>query len=331
MPFAASTPLSRGVDGKPGVRHAPTLINRAWGKSQFWDGRAPTLEAQVISPVTNPDEMGMTTDGVVQKIRGIKGYAPLFAAAFGDSAITFDRIAKAIATFERTIVSGNSALRPLPCRRQVGADQSSRRMAWISSTRKVNAPNATPGRTSPTRNSPTWEWAWTGSIPIRAATPLQRSAAISANSKCPLCATLPIAPPTCTTAASKPLAEVLDLYAKGGLPNPHLDTRLTPFYMDEETTRSAGFPRCAQRRRLAEHHPARRVPAMTRVPRGAAVSQDQIKRQWGIVALTLRSAQKHGTGVPPVIRHGSRRRWHVNVAPTLRSARVRRAGHEAGQ
>ena len=52
--------------------------------------------------------MGMTTDGVVQKIRSIKGYAPLFAAAFGDSAITFDRIAKAIATFERTIVSGNS-------------------------------------------------------------------------------------------------------------------------------------------------------------------------------------------------------------------------------
>ena len=52
--------------------------------------------------------MGMTTDGVVQKIRSIKGYAPLFAAAFGDSAITYDRITKAIATFERTIVSGNS-------------------------------------------------------------------------------------------------------------------------------------------------------------------------------------------------------------------------------
>ena len=45
----------------------PTLINRAWGKSQFWDGRAPTLEAQMVFPITNPDEMGMTTDGVVQK------------------------------------------------------------------------------------------------------------------------------------------------------------------------------------------------------------------------------------------------------------------------
>ncbi len=59
-------------------RHTPTLINRAWGKSQFWDGRAPTLEAQVVSPITNPDEMGMTTDGVVQKIRNIKGYGAAF-------------------------------------------------------------------------------------------------------------------------------------------------------------------------------------------------------------------------------------------------------------
>jgi cytochrome c peroxidase len=107
--FAASTPLSRGVNGKSGVRHTPTLVNRAWGKSQFWDGRAATLESQVISPVTNLDEMGMTADQVVQRLRGIEDYGPLLAAAFGDGAITFERIAKAIATFERTVLSGNSA------------------------------------------------------------------------------------------------------------------------------------------------------------------------------------------------------------------------------
>ena len=89
--FAASTPLSRGVNGKPGVRHPPTLVNRAWGKSQFWDGRAPTLESQVIVPVTNPDEMGMTADQEVQRLRGIEGYAPLFAAAFGDDALPISR------------------------------------------------------------------------------------------------------------------------------------------------------------------------------------------------------------------------------------------------
>ena len=75
--FRAPSATSRPMPSRParrfpwawmasrGVRHAPTLINRAWGKSQFWDGRAPTLEAQIIVPITNPDEMGMTTDGVV--------------------------------------------------------------------------------------------------------------------------------------------------------------------------------------------------------------------------------------------------------------------------
>ena len=66
------------------------------------------MESQVIGPMANPDEMGMLADGVVQKLRDIKGYGPLFAAAFGDGAVTFDRIAQALATFERTIVSGNS-------------------------------------------------------------------------------------------------------------------------------------------------------------------------------------------------------------------------------
>ena len=231
------TPLSIGVDGKLEARRTPTLINRAWGKSQFWDGRAPTLEAQMVSPVTNPDEMGMTTDGVVQKVRGIKGYGPLFAAAFGDSAITYDRITKAIATFERTIVSGNSALRPLPGRRQDGADQAAEGRPGFLQQDRANAPSATPGRTLPTKNSPTWAWAWTAPIPTRAASMSPRNAATWGNSKRPRCATLPVRAPYMHDGSVKTLSEVLDLYAKGGLPNPHLDTRLAPFYLDEETKR----------------------------------------------------------------------------------------------
>jgi cytochrome c peroxidase len=72
----------------------PTLIPRAWGKWQFWDGRAPTLETQFAIPVTNPDEIGMTTEGVVQKVCSLKVYWPFFAAAFSDDAVIFDRIAK---------------------------------------------------------------------------------------------------------------------------------------------------------------------------------------------------------------------------------------------
>ena len=232
--FAGSTPLSRGVNGKPGVRHAPTLINRAWGKSQFWDGRAPTLESQVITPLTNPDEMGMTADHVVQRIRGIAGYAPFFAAAFGDSAITFERIAKAIATFERTILSGNSAYdRYLAGVKSALTKQQKDGLDFFNKKGECaechSGPNFTTekfanlgigmdqGNPDPGRENITKKRGDLGKFKV----PTLRDLAHRA--------------PYMHDGSVKTLGEVLDLYAKGGLPNPHLDTRLTPFYMDEQT------------------------------------------------------------------------------------------------
>src|SRR3954451_4113857 len=80
--FSGTEAFSAGVDGQPTGRHTPTLINRCWGKTEFWDGRALTSEAQAIIPITNPHEMGMAADGVVARLSNIKGYAPLFEAAF---------------------------------------------------------------------------------------------------------------------------------------------------------------------------------------------------------------------------------------------------------
>jgi len=106
--FTDGAPVSTGIRGQKGGRSAPTVINRAWSLAQFWDGRAPTLEAQAIGPMANPIEMGNTHAVVVRTIAGLAGYRPLFKAAFGDDDVSLDRIAKAIATFERTVMSGNS-------------------------------------------------------------------------------------------------------------------------------------------------------------------------------------------------------------------------------
>ena len=234
--FSASTPLSRGVNGKSGVRHAQTLLNRAWGNSQFWDGRAATLEAQVVSPLTNPDEMGMTTDGVVQKIRSIKGYGPLFAAAFGDSAITYDRIAKAIATFERTIVSGDS-----PYDRYLAGDKS----ALTKQQKDGLAFFSKKGECAECHRGPNFsdeKFANLGVGTDRANPDLGRYAVTKKRSdigrfKVPTLRDLAHRAPYMHDGSIETLPEVLDLYAKGALPNPHLDTRLTPFYLDEETKR----------------------------------------------------------------------------------------------
>jgi cytochrome c peroxidase len=234
--FSASTPISKGVNGKLGVRHAQTIINRAWGKSQFWDGRAPTLEAQVVSPITNPDEMGMTTEGVAQKIRSIKGYEPLFAAAFGDDSITFDQIAKAIATFERTIVSGNSAYD-----RYLAGDKSALTKQQKDGLDFFNKK----GECAECHEGPNFSGEKFANLGVgmdRANPDPGRFAITKKRSdfgkfKAPTLRDLAHRAPYMHDGSVKTLADVLDIYAKGGLPNPHLDTRLAPFYLDEETKR----------------------------------------------------------------------------------------------
>lgn len=74
----------------------------------FWDGRAASLEDQALGPVANPIEMGNTHDGMVMTIKSIKGYGPYFTEAFGAEEVTAERIAQAIAAYERTRMSGNS-------------------------------------------------------------------------------------------------------------------------------------------------------------------------------------------------------------------------------
>jgi cytochrome c peroxidase len=100
--------FSQGIDGIEGTRNAPALINVGWIRSFFWDGRAASLEDQALQPVPNPIEMHEEWPDVVTDLEGDPTYPDLFAAAFGDPAITRERVVKAIAQFERTFVSNDS-------------------------------------------------------------------------------------------------------------------------------------------------------------------------------------------------------------------------------
>jgi cytochrome c peroxidase len=104
--FAEPRPVSLGVRGAQGVRNAPTVLNAAFLREQFWDGRAPTLEDQARQPIVNPIEMGMPDHPAVEaKLARLAEYGPLFESAFGDARVTIERIAQAIASFERTLLS----------------------------------------------------------------------------------------------------------------------------------------------------------------------------------------------------------------------------------
>ena len=96
-----------GVGGQRGGRGAPTIINSAYQKFQFWDGRAGSLEEQALGPIANPIEMNLPIEDAVKKLAAIEGYQKRFQAVFG-SGVSADNLAKALAAFERTIVSGNA-------------------------------------------------------------------------------------------------------------------------------------------------------------------------------------------------------------------------------
>lgn len=103
-------PVSIGIAGQKGGRNAPTVWNAAFMSMQFWDGRAVSLEDQAKGPILNPVEMGMpSADETVKRIGSIKGYVEQFKTVFGDKdSLSYDNIAKAIAAYERTLLTPNS-------------------------------------------------------------------------------------------------------------------------------------------------------------------------------------------------------------------------------
>jgi cytochrome c peroxidase len=108
--FAYGDGLPKGVGNgmQPLRRRSPSILDSAWGERFMWDGRAISLEQQALGPIQNPEEMNEPLEHLVGRISQISDYRVMFALAFQDQTITAGRIAEAIATHERTIVSGIS-------------------------------------------------------------------------------------------------------------------------------------------------------------------------------------------------------------------------------
>ena len=97
-----------GENMLPLARNSPTIINRAWGEIFFWDGRADSLEAQAVGPITAAGEMNTPMDVLIARLKNISGYQKKFEEVFPGEGITEKNIAASIATFERTIVSAEA-------------------------------------------------------------------------------------------------------------------------------------------------------------------------------------------------------------------------------
>lgn len=89
-------------------RRTPTILNVAWGELYFWDGRAASLEEQALGPIKAAGEMNLPLDQMLAKVKAVAGYTPMFDAAYPGEGITENTVAKAIANFERTVVSARA-------------------------------------------------------------------------------------------------------------------------------------------------------------------------------------------------------------------------------
>jgi cytochrome c peroxidase len=103
--WSDAVPRAIGHEGRKGPRNSPTILNTAYQYHQFWDGRARTLEQQALGPIEADVEMNIPVSEVLEKLSKIPEYVELFKKAYPEQGLSKDSLAKAIASFERTVVS----------------------------------------------------------------------------------------------------------------------------------------------------------------------------------------------------------------------------------
>ncbi|MFK7766689.1 MAG: cytochrome-c peroxidase [Mariniblastus sp.] len=139
--FASPDPISIGIGGAKGKRNSPSILNRVFGTHFSWDGRDESLEQQVMGPLTSETELGGDVETVIANIQKNEEYVQSFTAVFGQGKssgkdlITTENIAKAIACFERTIVTGNSQVDRFRASEYDALSKSARQGLWIFESR----------------------------------------------------------------------------------------------------------------------------------------------------------------------------------------------------
>lgn len=236
---------SLGVDGKPSRRNAPTLFNRGHARAQMWDGAAESLEEQALMPLENPDEMALSVEDALVRLRAEPRYASRFEAAYGS--LTRESLAKALAQFVRRLQLGNSPVDRFRAGDVTGLSPQERTGMWLFESRAGcwrchSGPNF-----SDERFHSTGIGARDGvAEPGRAA--ITGDALDRGRFKTASLRALTFTAPYMHDGSLATLEEVIDFYARGGNPHPQLDPELHAFDASpEERAALAAFLKALSR------------------------------------------------------------------------------------
>jgi cytochrome c peroxidase len=234
--FAQPSPRSTGVRGQSTVRNAPSLFNRAWGEHFMWDGRASSLEEQVLLPIENELEMALPLDDALARLRSDPDYARRFGAAFEDG-VTRDNLSRALANFVRRQMLGDSPIDAFRAGQMTVLSEDERAGLWLYESR------AGCWRCHVGSNFTDEEFHNTG-VGVVAGEPEPGRGAITHDDadrgrfKTPSLRGLVFTAPYMHDGSFATLEDVVDYYSRGGHANSNLDPRLQPLELTADETRT---------------------------------------------------------------------------------------------
>ncbi len=230
--FASPARVATGVSGRTGRRNVPSLFNRGYGTYFFWDGRATTLEQQVIGPITSPLEMGSRMDTVMERLRTRDDYRQAFHEAFSSS-ITQDTLVRALATYERSLLLGNSRVDRFRAGAVDALNEHERHGLWLYESRG-GCWRCHSGPTFSDEEFHNTGVGWNAQPPDWGRYEVTRKDRDRGRFKTPGLRGLARTAPYMHDGSLASLEDVVAFYNRGGNPNPNLDPILKPLELSDQ-------------------------------------------------------------------------------------------------
>jgi cytochrome c peroxidase len=237
LPFMAWTDgqkVSIGIGGQLASRNGMTIVNRVYSTAQLWDGGQPSLEAQALNPIFMSVRMGMPSpDAFLKKLNAIKGYRERFYQVFGTD-VTLDDVGKALASFQRTILSGNSPADEFDFGGEEDAisDSAKRGLTIFQTKGRCARCHSGFNFTDEKFHNLGIDWD-TQNVNVGRYTITGEEDQIGAF-KTPTLREISKTSPYMHDGRFVTLEEVIEFYDKGGIQNPHLDNTMVPLNLTTE-------------------------------------------------------------------------------------------------
>jgi cytochrome c peroxidase len=225
--FTDGRALAQGIRGQVGPRSTPTIVNRGIGRTEFWDGRAGSLEDQALGPIQAPVEMDLSIEEAVERLRRDASYVAAFEAAFGGEP-TRDRLARALAAYQRTVYSVDAPFdRFLAGDTEALSPQAQRGLVLFGGKARCGECHS-----GPNFSDELFHTLGLGADPGRGA--VTRVETDRGAFKTPTLREIAKTAPYMHDGSLATLEEVVDYYDKGGTPHPNLSPKMTRLGLTEE-------------------------------------------------------------------------------------------------